>query len=73
VTHHLHLTVRDDSRAPPIPRPPSEDRGYGLALVDALCAGWGVRTVPDGKAVWATLRVWPGAGTSGARSTGRAP
>jgi hypothetical protein len=57
VTHHLHLTVRDDSRA----------------LVDALCAGWGVRTVPDGKAVWATLRVWPGAGTSWARSTGRAP
>jgi anti-sigma regulatory factor (Ser/Thr protein kinase)/anti-anti-sigma regulatory factor len=58
-SHVLHIAVRDGSRAPPLMRPPSDALGYGLALIDALSSGWGTRTVPDGKVVWATLRVWP--------------
>jgi anti-sigma regulatory factor (Ser/Thr protein kinase) len=56
----LHLSVRDGSRSPPVlyePAAPAES-GYGLRLVDALSSGWGVRMVPDGKVVWATLRTW---------------
>jgi anti-anti-sigma regulatory factor/anti-sigma regulatory factor (Ser/Thr protein kinase) len=64
-SHHLHVAVRDGSRAPPVLRPLSAPRapgevGFGLPLVAALSTGWGTRTVPDGKVVWATLRIWPG-------------
>lgn len=65
VTHRplfLHIAVRDGTSDPPLLAHPSEDGGFGLALVAALSSGWGTRIVPDGKVVWATLRIWPGAG-----------
>lgn len=51
---HLHLAVRDGSGDPPV-----LGSGFGLTVVDRLCSSWGVRTAPDGKVVWATLRIWP--------------
>jgi anti-sigma regulatory factor (Ser/Thr protein kinase) len=53
----LRVCVFDD--APGIPRllatGPREDHGRGLALVDALSAGWGVEPALVGKEVWAEL------------------
>ncbi|MBO3682718.1 ATP-binding protein [Streptomyces sp. NEAU-YJ-81] len=34
---------------------PSEERGRGLAVVDAFSASWGVDQLPWGKRVWAEL------------------
>jgi hypothetical protein len=31
--------------------------GRGLILIDALAASWGSTPMPDGKVVWATLRL----------------
>lgn len=56
----LHLSVRDGSATPPVLGRPSQTSGYGLPLVAELSSGWGSRTVPDGKVVWAILRIWPG-------------
>lgn len=50
----LHLAVRDSSTDQPV-----LGEGFGLRIVDGLSTGWGVRAVPDGKVVWATLRIWP--------------
>ncbi|WP_217249524.1 ATP-binding protein [Streptomyces sp. AC602_WCS936] len=51
----LHITVHDDSVAPPRPREPSSDRlgGRGMFLVDALADAWEVRPCPHGKSVTA--------------------
>jgi anti-anti-sigma regulatory factor len=51
---YLHLAVRDRSVEPA--RIGRHD-GRGLMLVDAMTAGWGSTRLPDGKVVWATLRV----------------
>lgn len=58
----LHIAVRDGCHDPPVLRAPPEGDEVGtsgLALVAALSSGWGVRRTPDGKVVWATLRLWP--------------
>ncbi len=56
----MHLSVRDGAPAPPRLTGP-ESRyapgGRGLLVVDALSASWGWRPYPDGKIVWATLRI----------------
>ncbi|MDN5751532.1 MAG: STAS domain-containing protein, partial [Pseudonocardia sp.] len=64
---HLHLAVRDGSREPPVP-----GSGFGLAVIDGLSSSWGVRTAPDGKVVWVTLRIWPATGVLPGQ-TGRTP
>jgi hypothetical protein len=61
----LHLSVRDGDRtlphlrdpAPPVGGRPRDIRGQGLRNVDAAAAAWGAMATPDGKLVWATLRV----------------
>jgi anti-sigma regulatory factor (Ser/Thr protein kinase) len=56
----LHLAVHDRSPEPPrmvLPDVESAEGGRGLILVDALAAAWGSTPAPDGKHVWATLRV----------------
>jgi anti-sigma regulatory factor (Ser/Thr protein kinase) len=61
----LHLAVRDQ-RPDRLPRRPPDEpsqstahhpgqRGYGLQIIAATCARWGVTTHPDGKTVWAIL------------------
>lgn len=58
----LHLVVRDADPTPPRQRslPPSgspADSGNGLHLVAAFADEWGTMPTPDGKAVWASLRI----------------
>jgi anti-anti-sigma regulatory factor len=55
----LHISVRDGSQVRPRLRPAGSDGGYGLLLVQRLSAGWGTHVVPDGKVVWASLRIGP--------------
>jgi anti-anti-sigma regulatory factor/anti-sigma regulatory factor (Ser/Thr protein kinase) len=58
--HFLHLAVRDGSTEPPkltLSAPDTGEGGRGLFLVDAVAAGWGSTPTPDGKHVWATLRI----------------
>jgi anti-sigma regulatory factor (Ser/Thr protein kinase) len=56
----LRVSVRD-FRLTPIPRPRPIDihayRGRGLHLVAALAQAWGVEPHPDGKTIWASLRL----------------
>ena len=52
----VHLAVRDHSPAEPLPRViRSSDGGFGVHVVDALAATWGVIPEPTGKLVWARL------------------
>ncbi len=51
---YLHVAVRDRNAEPP--RIGRGD-GRGLLLVDAMTTGWGCTELPDGKVVWATLRL----------------
>jgi anti-sigma regulatory factor (Ser/Thr protein kinase) len=65
---YLHIEVRDFSRdLPETGRLPLEvsslDHGRGLGLVAAYSLAWGVRPAPDGKIVWATLRLPSGVGS----------
>jgi anti-anti-sigma factor len=56
----LHLSVRDHSAAPPRPGGGGDmlrEDGRGLLVVGALTHAWGCTPVPDGKVVWATLRI----------------
>jgi anti-sigma regulatory factor (Ser/Thr protein kinase)/anti-anti-sigma regulatory factor len=56
----LHVSVRDSSHERPrrlIPDPETEQGGRGLMLVEAIAASWGSTPTPDGKVVWATLRL----------------
>ena len=55
----LHLAVRDEAGAVPDLRPldPRAKRGRGLQLVAGLADRWGCEPHPDGKTVWAELRV----------------
>jgi hypothetical protein len=60
---YLHLRVRDNSRQPPVDGgalpdvDPLTDRGRGLRLVRLCATGWGTTMAPNGKTVWATIRV----------------
>jgi len=54
---HLHIAVHDRSRDVPHLLTGDEQRGYGLLLVDAFAATWGHATTPDGKVVWAAIRL----------------
>ncbi|MER6145921.1 ATP-binding protein [Streptomyces sparsogenes] len=51
----VRIAVVDKSRAEPILRAvsSSEERGRGLAVVDAFSEQWGVDPLPWGKRVWA--------------------
>ena len=55
----IRIAVRDASRVRPRPRRagPSDGSGRGLRLVETLAAAWGADHRPDGKVVWADLRV----------------
>lgn len=57
---NLHVSVRDGSQEPPLPRLPSENvpGGRGLLVVAALTEAWGIAPTSDGKVVWATLPIW---------------
>ncbi|WP_128984949.1 ATP-binding protein [Streptomyces roseicoloratus] len=57
---HLRIEV-SDTRAERLPEPASRhlerlhEHGYGLPLVEALAAAWGVKERSVGKTVWATV------------------
>ena len=61
----LHIRVRDGHpglpEARPVhapdPRVPLDLRGTGIPLLTRLATSWGTTSHPDGKAVWATLRL----------------
>jgi len=58
----LRIEVHDSSPLTPRPRTPDwlDESGFGLMLVDALAATWGVQQTGEGKAVWAELDARPG-------------
>jgi anti-sigma regulatory factor (Ser/Thr protein kinase) len=58
----LRIEVHDSSPHTPRPRTPDwlDESGFGLMLVDALAAKWGVQQTREGKAVWAELDARPG-------------
>ncbi|MFL6240254.1 MAG: ATP-binding protein [Actinomycetes bacterium] len=51
------VQVLDGSRREPsvLPTDPWDERGRGMALVDALALDWGVVPHPSGKVVWFRL------------------
>jgi anti-sigma regulatory factor (Ser/Thr protein kinase) len=55
----LRIEIEDADRRWPQSRIPggSDESGFGLVLVDALAAKWGVRETEAGKAVWAELDI----------------
>jgi anti-sigma regulatory factor (Ser/Thr protein kinase) len=56
----LHVRVRDFAPGvPPRPRPagPKRPGGRGLHLVTLLADTWGVQQHPDGKTVWAAIKL----------------
>jgi anti-sigma regulatory factor (Ser/Thr protein kinase) len=58
----VHVEVRDDAGTPPrLADPdPSQARGRGLQMVDALASEWGWTEDPPGKVVWAAVPTrWP--------------
>jgi serine/threonine-protein kinase RsbW len=58
----LRIEVHDASPHVPRPRIPDglDESGFGLMLVDAMAAKWGVQHTAAGKAVWAELDTRPG-------------
>jgi anti-sigma regulatory factor (Ser/Thr protein kinase)/anti-anti-sigma regulatory factor len=61
--NRLHVAAGDGDPNPPRRQTGVTDRddhGRGLQLVGGLATGWGCLSTPDGKVVWATLRVPPG-------------
>ncbi|MDR7279562.1 ATP-binding protein [Catenuloplanes atrovinosus] len=62
---YLYLVVADGNPAPPRirpisaadPRAPLAERGRGLRVVEAEAYRWGCAALPQGKAVWAALRL----------------
>jgi anti-anti-sigma regulatory factor/anti-sigma regulatory factor (Ser/Thr protein kinase) len=56
----LHLSVRDGNVRKPIRTladPETGEGGRGLILLDAITSAWGCTPLPDGKVVWAALRI----------------
>jgi anti-sigma regulatory factor (Ser/Thr protein kinase) len=54
------LCVADGSSVVPRRRDPDEAGGRGLAVIEALSTGWGVRDHEGGKQVWVELKPYPG-------------
>jgi two-component sensor histidine kinase len=52
---HIRVEVFDDDPAPPVRRPPGDDGGWGLALVERLALDWGIARHGRGKVVWCAL------------------
>lgn len=48
----IHGEVSDNSSTAPTPKPPSDDGGFGLRIVDAHTNRWGYTPKPGGKTVW---------------------
>ncbi|MEE4599151.1 ATP-binding protein [Streptomyces sp. DSM 41524] len=59
--HRVCLAVIDRSHDEPVRKTPSpdEERGRGLAVVEAFSASWGVDQLPWGKRVWTELEGKP--------------
>jgi hypothetical protein len=58
--NRLRIAVSDGSRRPPrlrLPHAPARSSGHGLYLVECLSGHWGAFLRPDGKTVWAELRM----------------
>lgn len=55
----VHVAVRDGSPDPPVARETGweDERGRGLAIVDAIAARWGATPDGVGKWVWCDLRI----------------
>jgi PAS domain S-box-containing protein len=55
-TWEVVVEVSDGNATRPRRRRPHQDRegGRGLAIVESLSERWGIRTLPSGKAVWAS-------------------
>jgi anti-sigma regulatory factor (Ser/Thr protein kinase) len=53
----VRVSVGDHRSEAPAPRTsdPTDQRGRGLALVEALCADWGYTSIAGGKLVWADI------------------
>ena len=49
---YVRIEVEDRSTDPPVRKPPSEEGGRGLAIVEQLCDRWGVHIVREKKYVW---------------------
>ncbi|MBU3867022.1 ATP-binding protein [Streptomyces sp. 4503] len=60
--YRVRLAVIDKSHDEPVRKAPipSEERGRGLAVVDAFSAAWGVDPLPWGKRVWSELEAGMG-------------
>ncbi len=54
------LCVADGSSVVPRHRDPDDVGGRGLAVIEALSTGWGVRDHQGGKQVWVRLKPYPG-------------
>jgi anti-sigma regulatory factor (Ser/Thr protein kinase) len=54
------LCVADGSSVVPRHRDPDDAGGRGLAVIEALSAGWGVKDHQGGKQVWIELEPYPG-------------
>jgi anti-sigma regulatory factor (Ser/Thr protein kinase) len=53
--HRVTLSVADGSSVVPRRRDPDDQGGRGLALIEAMSAGWGVQDHQGGKRVWVEL------------------
>ncbi|WP_326565231.1 ATP-binding protein [Amycolatopsis rhabdoformis] len=69
----VRIEVDDSTAARAHPRPPDDNGGRGLHLVDAVCVAWGQEVTATGKTVWAELAVGPiatnGNGTANGNGT----
>ncbi|MDA0636142.1 ATP-binding protein [Nonomuraea sp. MCN248] len=52
---HVRIEVGDRSEQAPEPRDPGPADGWGLHVIEALCASWGIDRHEDGKVVWCEL------------------
>jgi len=52
INGHVRIEVEDGSTDAPVPKAPSGEGGWGLAIVDRLCDRWGVQIMREKKCVW---------------------
>jgi hypothetical protein len=55
----VRIEVFDDDPALPVRRPPGDDGGWGLILVERLSLAWGTARHGLGKVVWCALSASP--------------